>query len=100
VDLYFKNYVAEVCGFKNILCFLASGQGYMEEGKGYASESPFRRGTPSSHLLNAYDFITQLLESHIDIQKRPKKSFYSFICCGLESGDIFRRASSYIVSIV
>jgi hypothetical protein len=63
---------------------LVSYQSDKEEGNGYKSDS-FRRRAFRRHLLNADDFVAQLLEGHWNVFRRgviwqvPYSSFYLFV---------------------
>jgi hypothetical protein len=67
VSLYLNNYAAEVCYFEYFLGFLVSHQGDEEEGKGDKSVTSCRRGAFRRHLLDAYNFVAQLLEGHSNV---------------------------------
>jgi hypothetical protein len=70
---------------------MVSYQSDKEEGKRYKSDSSFQRRTFRRHLLDADDFVAQLLEGHSNVFRRgvnlqvPYKSFYRFVSFGVES---------------
>jgi hypothetical protein len=75
---------------------MVSHQGDKEQGKGYKSDSPYRRGAFPRHLFDADDFGAQLLEDHCNIFGRGvigqllDKSFCRFVSFGLKYCDVFR----------
>jgi hypothetical protein len=67
VSLYLNYYAAEVCYFEYFLGFLVSHQGDEKEGKRYKSVTSCQKRAFRRHLLDAYNFVAQLLEAQSNV---------------------------------